>query len=181
MSLLPVLEDEEVRAARDSARGVLAMGHAGLLGTGLLGPDVPMTIRLAVAEECGRAAALELVTGDLPTAAALLGSGETLLQLGARYASERQAFGRPLSRFQVQRHAFAAAAVRLAAARALTWRAAALGDSMDLAAALPEAAEAAWFTAETVLQVHGGGGYAAGEVADRWTEIIRVRAAVQAR
>ena len=186
MSLVPVREDDEVRGARDSARRALASGdrssaRKALSGTGLLGRDVPFPVALAVAEECGRAGAVSLVSGDLTLAAALLGSGEQLVVLGSAYASRRCAFGRPLSRFQVQRHAFAFAAARLTGGRALIWRAAEFGDPMDLAAALPEAADAAWFAAETVLQVHGASGYCVGEIAERWAQIARTRAGLQAR
>lgn len=175
-------EAEEVRAARAAARRGLADGAGDRLSqAGLLDPDLPADVLLAVAEECGRAGLPGLVTGDLPTAAALAGTAAALLEAGAAYASAREVFGRPLSRFQVQRHAFALAAARLAASRALTWRAAAGGDPADAEAALPEAAEAAWQVAEVVLQVHGGTGYSDGDVAARWTQIAAARARVRAR
>ncbi|HEX9823079.1 MAG TPA: acyl-CoA dehydrogenase family protein, partial [Actinomycetota bacterium] len=48
---------------------------------------------------------------------------ERTLQLGIDYAKERQAFGRPVARFQVWRHRFADLATEIEAARSLTYHA----------------------------------------------------------
>ena len=174
-------EPAEVSAARTLAARVLRDGGGGaaLAGLGLADEDLPVPVLLAVAEECGRAGMLDVPGGELAQAAALVGTAAALLDMGARYAASRHAFGRPLARFQVQRHAFALAAARVAASRALTWRAAEHGDPLDCSCALAVAADAAWLAAETALQVHGGNGYSDEyEVSRRWTQVARVRARI---
>ena len=81
------------------------------------------------------------------------------------YARERQAFGKPLSGFQVTRHKLADMATRIAAARALTG---------EVAIALPRAASArpslaamaknaatdmCSYVCDQAVQIHGGAGY----------------------
>lgn len=154
-------------------------GDAGLRAAGLLAPDLPYQVMLTVAEECGRTGLLDVCGGPLAQAAALAGIGERLMDLGVGYATQRRVFGRPLAEFQVQRHAFALASARLAASRALTWRAAQYAEPLDLATAAPVAADAAWLAAETALQVHGGNGYSDEyEVSRRWTQVARARASI---
>jgi len=116
---------------------------------------------------------------DLRLAAALAGAGDVLVQCGIAYAKERVAFGRPLAKMPVQRNLFARAAAGVDAALALCRRAAVGADPLDLAAALPVAADAAWLAAETALQVHGGNGYTDDYPVSRmWREVAAVRAAL---
>ncbi len=90
--------------------------------------------------------------------------GEMALDLAHRYATDRRAFGRPLTGFQVTRHKLADMATRLAAARALTWAVAdrirkGIPSAVEVAMAKNVAAEMAqWVTYEAV-QIHGGMGY----------------------
>jgi alkylation response protein AidB-like acyl-CoA dehydrogenase len=80
------------------------------------------------------------------------------------YALEREAFGRPIARFQVQRHGLAEAATHLTAARALvhdlTWQADQQGViAAEAALARRYASRAAATATDRCLQVHGGYGY----------------------
>jgi acyl-CoA dehydrogenase len=84
--------------------------------------------------------------------------------LARTYASERHAFGRPVSKFQVWRHRFADMATRIEAGRALTYAAlrkfAAGEDAIrDVAMAKLFTSEVAFHVADECVQVHGGYGY----------------------
>lgn len=104
--------------------------------------------------------ALERLVGALTA----IGGGEQALEITTRYLHERQAFGRPLAKFQVLRHALADLATELEAARHLAYHAAYLCDQGE-----PFAKEAAMVkllttelgkkVADTCLQCFGGYGY----------------------
>jgi acyl-CoA dehydrogenase len=138
---------------------------------------------VAVARELGRAelaAAAELLGGEpLLLAAALCGAAGAALDLGTAYAGQRVVFGKPLSRMQVQRQAFALATAEVAAADALVRRVAARepADEIEAAACLPVAERAAWLAVETALQVHGGYGYTDDyPVSAIWRAVVALRA-----
>jgi len=100
--------------------------------------------------------------GQLGTAAMLVGLGEAALDLIVEYAKVREAFGRPIGTFQAVRHTCADMAVRLDAARAQLWFAAAAlkegrGDAgTHLDAAKHLANEAGMASADSNIQLHGG-------------------------
>jgi len=80
------------------------------------------------------------------------------------YARERQAFGKPLTGFQVTRHKLADMASRIAAARALTGEATARVLRGEMAAGLASmaknvATDACTFVCDQAVQIHGGYGY----------------------
>jgi acyl-CoA dehydrogenase len=94
------------------------------------------------------------------------------LELGLAYAREREAFGRPIARFQVWQHRFADLHTRIATGRALTYRALRLvvaqaeGGPVDPMHVLRTVAMAKLLTqrlafevADECVQVHGGAGY----------------------
>ena len=89
---------------------------------------------------------------------------ERTLDEAIAYAGEREAFGRPVARFQVWRHRFADLATELEAAWSLTYHAlreAVAGEPAGPAAAMAKwlSTELAWRVADEALQVHGGYGY----------------------
>jgi acyl-CoA dehydrogenase len=111
-----------------------------------------------------------------------VGAMRRLLEVTVAYALEREAFGRPIGRFQAIRHKFAECAVKLEASRALTLHALrefvrpeaerreaiARGEwtHPSVTAGLREVTEAKLLTqraavevADECLQVHGGYGY----------------------
>jgi acyl-CoA dehydrogenase len=95
--------------------------------------------------------------------AAVSGAGLTLDD-AISYAGHRQAFGRPLARFQVWRHRFADLATELEAARALAYhalRTIVAGEDAGTVVSMAKwlATELAWKVADEALQVHGGYGY----------------------
>jgi acyl-CoA dehydrogenase len=94
---------------------------------------------------------------------AVAGAEQTLEQ-AIRYANERQAFGRPVAKFQVWRHRFADHATEIEAARSLTYHAlrkivAGEDATMEVSMAKWFSTELSWRVADDALQVHGGYGY----------------------
>ena len=89
---------------------------------------------------------------------------ERTYELAKAYATNRPAFGRPVSKFQVWRHRFADMATRIEAGRALTYHAlrrAASGEQPIREAAMAKlfTSEVAFKVADECVQVHGGYGY----------------------
>jgi alkylation response protein AidB-like acyl-CoA dehydrogenase len=81
-----------------------------------------------------------------------------------RYANERQAFGRPIGRFQAIRHRFAELATRIEAARALVYTTAWRFERgeypvREISMAKLLAARLACDVTDECLQIHGGAGY----------------------
>lgn len=104
---------------------------------------------------------------------------ERILEVAVTYADEREAFGRPIGRFQVWRHRFADLATEIAAGRALTEHAlrlhAAGGDATrDAAMAKLHTQRMAHTVADECLQVHGGYGYTTEFPVERWWRDTRL-------
>jgi acyl-CoA dehydrogenase len=93
-----------------------------------------------------------------------VGGMQRLFEVTLEYAKEREAFGRPIGRFQAIRHKFAEMATNMEAARALTYNSLRLfADGHD---ATSEVTMAKLFSqravleiADECLQIHGGYGY----------------------
>ncbi|MCC7442252.1 MAG: acyl-CoA dehydrogenase family protein [Bdellovibrionales bacterium] len=110
--------------------------------------------------------------GRIGIAAQALGIGRCAFEAAKRFAKEREQFGAPLSRLQAIQFYIADMAVRLQSARLLTWQAAKLkaeGQPYTKAAAMAKlaASEAAMWTANKSIQVHGGYGYTKEYVPER--------------
>jgi acyl-CoA dehydrogenase len=93
-----------------------------------------------------------------------VGAMRRLLDVAVAYASEREAFGRPIGKFQTIRHRIAEMGVKLEAGRALTY--AALRKYVAGEDAMREVTMAKLLTQRTALevaddclQIHGGYGY----------------------
>jgi acyl-CoA dehydrogenase len=96
----------------------------------------------------------------LGAVAAMQGLFEKTLQ----FAKDRQAFGRPLSSFQVTRHKFAEMATTIETGRALTYHALRLHHlgldcTQEVTMAKLATQRAAFDVADECLQIHGGAGY----------------------
>lgn len=99
---------------------------------------------------------------ELIQAAAAIGSAWRTWREACDYAQQREAFGRPIAKFQVNRHALADAATRLTAAEALVHDTAwdwAHGRTRDQAPARLYASAVAVEVADRAIQLHGGYGY----------------------
>ncbi len=102
--------------------------------------------------------------GRISVAAMGVGLAQGALDEAIKYAKERQAFGKPISRFQAIQAKIADLSSQIEAARLLTWRAAIekdRGDNFSLTAAQAKliTGRLAVRAAEEAVQIHGGYGY----------------------
>lgn len=101
----------------------------------------------------------------LMSAAQLVGIADSMLIQATEYAKLRTQFGQPIGAFQAIKHQLANCSVAIEFAKPVVWRAAAaLADGLKSASvhvshAKVAASDAAIFTAETAIQVHGAMGY----------------------
>ena len=101
----------------------------------------------------------------IQTASRACGVAQCALELGLRYALDRQQFGKPIYAFPRVFGKLAWMAVETMIARQLTYFAAREKDSdrrCDIEAGMAKllAARTAWANADNALQIHGGNGYA---------------------
>lgn len=101
----------------------------------------------------------------IQTAARAVGVAQSAMDLGLRYALERQQFGKPIWTFPRVRNKIVLMAVEVMIARQLTYFAAREKDEgrrCDLEAGMAKllAARVAWAAADNALQIHGGNGFA---------------------
>ncbi len=102
--------------------------------------------------------------GRIGIAAFSLGIAQAAFEASLRYARERKQFGHPIADFQAIQFKIAEMAVKVDAARLLTWRAAALADlgkahSAESSMAKLYASEVSVEIALEAIQIHGGYGY----------------------
>jgi (2S)-methylsuccinyl-CoA dehydrogenase len=104
--------------------------------------------------------------GRLQTGGRACGLAQAALEKTAAYVAERSQFKRPIIEFQLTQYHLGRMATRIAAARAITYAAAAAMDAGERAAA-PLAAQAKLFACDVAVEVtqlgqllHGGWGYA---------------------
>ena len=100
----------------------------------------------------------------LSMALAAVGGMQRVFEVTLDYAKEREAFGRPISKFQAIRHKFAEMATRIEASRALTYAGLRLfAEGHDAIREVTMAKLATQRTmlevADECLQIHGGYGY----------------------
>jgi acyl-CoA dehydrogenase len=113
----------------------------------------------------GLAIALQSLKGSrIGIAAQSLGLSQSALELAARYAKQREQFGRPIADFQAVQFMIADMAVQVEAARLLTYRAAdnygrGLPYAKEAAMAKLYASEAANRIVSLGVQIHGAYGY----------------------
>jgi (2S)-methylsuccinyl-CoA dehydrogenase len=101
----------------------------------------------------------------IQTAARAVGVAQCAMELGLKYAKERQQFGKPIYAFPRISGKLAWMAVETMIARQFTYFAAREKDSdrrCDIPAGMAKllAARVAWSNADNALQIHGGNGYA---------------------
>jgi alkylation response protein AidB-like acyl-CoA dehydrogenase len=106
----------------------------------------------------------ELQGERLIGAAGATASAQAVFDKTRRYATERQAFGRPIGKFQVTRHKFAEMATKIESARQLVYTTAwrfANGEYpvREISMAKLYASRIACEVADECLQIHGGAGY----------------------
>ncbi|XP_046682339.1 short-chain specific acyl-CoA dehydrogenase, mitochondrial isoform X1 [Homalodisca vitripennis] len=124
-------------------------------------------------------AMMTLDAGRIGIASQGLGIAQAALDCAVDYASKRQAFGAPISKLQAIQHKIANMAMRLEAARLLTWRAAFLKDNKkpftkEAAMAKLAASEAATYISHQAIQILGGMGYVSDMPAERHYRDARI-------
>ncbi len=105
-----------------------------------------------------------MIPERMTSAAGGVGTGRAALEVAARYAEKRRAFGRPIRKFQAVSFKIADAVTQLDAARSLNIIA---GDAVDrgldarrlVSEAKKFATEAGWLAVNHAMQVMGGIGY----------------------
>ena len=110
--------------------------------------------------------------------AACVGMAQAALDAATSYASEREAFGRPIRGFQAVSHRLAEMATRVEAARLLVYRAAAALDAGERAtkgAAMAKlfATEVAQLAIDVAIQVHGAVALERGHLLERLYREVR--------
>jgi alkylation response protein AidB-like acyl-CoA dehydrogenase len=124
-------------------------------------------------EEGFKAALWALDGTRVAIAAQALGVGDAALEAALNHARHRQAFGRPIGRYQAVQWMLADMATELDAARMLMLKAAALRDlqpriSLEAAMAKLQASEAAHRAADKALQILASAGYRRGSDVERY-------------
>ena len=99
------------------------------------------------------------------TAASAIGVSQSALELGLKYAQDRQQFGKPIFHFPRVRNKLVMMVVEFMVARQLTYfsaRSKDEGKRCDLEAGMAKllGARVAWAAADNALQIHGGNGFA---------------------
>jgi acyl-CoA dehydrogenase len=125
---------------------------------------VPDSHRLGEVGSGFRAIMQNFAWERLIMALAQVAGGQRVYDLAKAYVLDRDAFGRPIGKFQVWRHRFADMATRLEAGRALTYHALRLFQAgeypiKEVAMAKLYTSEVAFHIADECVQAHGGLGY----------------------
>ena len=128
------------------------------------GVRVPAEAMLGPEGDGFKVAMSALDNGRISLAAGCVGIAQGCLDASVGYATEREAFRKPVAAFQLVQQLLAEMHVETEAARLLTWRAASLADAG--ASYTTEAAVAKWYASEAAVraanaavQVLGGYGY----------------------
>lgn len=128
----------------------------------------------------GYAIALSLLdTGRIGIAAQACGIADACLDASVKYAKERYQFGRPIAAFGAIQEKIADMAMRIDAAKLLTYRAAWLKDQgqphgREAAMAKLASSTTANFCAKEAVQIHGGAGYTREFPVERYFRDARV-------
>jgi len=133
---------------------------------------VPAANRIGEENEGFRAIMINFVAERLMLAAQCVAIAELAYRESVAYARERNAFGKPLTGFQVTRHKLADMITRIAAARALSGECVArhlAGEDNVAVAAMAKntATDMCCWVCDQAVQIHGGAGYMRETVVER--------------
>jgi alkylation response protein AidB-like acyl-CoA dehydrogenase len=120
-----------------------------------------------------------LDAGRIGIAALAVGLAQGAYEAALRYAFERKQFGQPIGTFQAIRAKLVDAAMRIEAARLLTYRAAAMKDqgkrtTLEAAMAKLYSSEIAVCVAEEGVQIHGGYGFVKDYPAEKYFRDVKL-------
>ena len=136
------------------------------------GCRVPVANRIGEENEGFRAIMINFVAERLMLAAQCVAIAELAYRESVAYARERNAFGKPLTGFQITRHKLAEMITRITAARALSGECVArhlAGDDSVARAAMAKntATDMCSLVCDQAVQIHGGAGYMRESVVER--------------
>jgi alkylation response protein AidB-like acyl-CoA dehydrogenase len=142
------------------------MGHRSSDTAELVFEDcfVPEAQLLGGEEGAFKALMEALITGRVSHGVKSAAIAEAAFDAARQYAKEREAFGRPLSKFQAIRFKLADMAIRIESAKALAYKAAWLYSTgqpcvKEASMAKYYSAEVAEYVTREAVQIHGGYGY----------------------
>ena len=120
-----------------------------------------------------------LDAGRIGIAALAVGLAQGAYEAARRYAFERRQFGQPIGSFQAIRAKLVDAAMRIEAARLLTYRAAAMKDqgqrtTLEAAMAKLYSSEIAVRVSEDGVQIHGGYGFVKDYPAEKYFRDVKL-------
>ncbi len=120
-----------------------------------------------------------LDTGRIGIASQAIGIAEACLEASVKYAGEREQFGKPIAAFGAIQEKIAEMAMRVDAARLLTFRAAVLKDKdqphgREASMAKLMASQTSNYCAKEAVQIHGGAGYTRDFPVERYFRDARV-------
>jgi (2S)-methylsuccinyl-CoA dehydrogenase len=161
-------EKENFPAKGMSGGEIGVLGYRGMkeFEIGFDGFEVPASDLLGLEEGQGFKQLMQTFeSARIQTAARAIGVALCAMDLGVRYACERQQFGRSLVEFPRVRDKLAMMAVEITITRQLSYYAAREKDEgrrCDLEAGMAKllGARVAWACADNALQIHGGNGFA---------------------
>ncbi|MHB8876687.1 MAG: acyl-CoA dehydrogenase family protein [Myxococcaceae bacterium] len=179
-----VLAQVEPGKGLDGAGAFLLKGFDGLLAKGVTALGLSALPLREVTFERMRGVRLDAPGGlpallrkfydslSLVTAARAVGCAAASFEYARAYAEERVAFGKPIGHFQAIAFLLSDMATAADAARWLTWKAAWAHDrgpsTAEACAAQGQALEAAFFCANSAVQVLGGAGYVQDHPVEKW-------------
>jgi (2S)-methylsuccinyl-CoA dehydrogenase len=161
--------EKEIFPAKGMSGGEIGvLGYRGMkeYEIGFDGFEVPAANLLGLEEGQGFKQLMQTFeAARIQTAARAIGVALCAMDLGLRYATERQQFGQSLVEFPRVRDKLAMMAVEIAITRQLSYYAAREKDEgrrCDLEAGMAKllGARVAWACADNALQIHGGNGFA---------------------
>jgi len=172
--LVPMTTPGITRTARADSLGVRGLGCM----------DLDLDIEVADSQVLGhvdqgfRLAMWALQGGRVAIAAQALGIGEAAIAEAIAYAKQREQFGQPIANYQAIQWMLADMATELAAARMLTFKAAAAKDrqersGLESSMAKLAASEAAHKAADKAMQILASAGYRRGSVVERLFRDVR--------
>lgn len=154
----------------------------GVRGLGCMDLDFDITVGdddvLGRVDQGFRLAMWALQGGRVAIAAQALGIGEAAIAEAIAHAKAREQFGQPIANYQAIQWMLADMATELAAARMLTWKAAAAKgyqerSTLEASMAKLAASEAAHKAADKAMQILASAGYRRGSVVERLFRDVR--------
>jgi len=172
--LVPMNTPGITRTARADSLGVRGLGCMDL--------DLDLTVSddqvLGRVDQGFRIAMWALQGGRVAIAAQALGIGEAAVDEAIAHAKSRQQFGQPIGNYEAIQWMLADMATELAAARMLTYKAAAVKENggqgaVEASMAKLAASEAAHKAADKAMQILASAGYRRGSVVERLFRDVR--------